>query len=225
MNCIIFSKDRAMQLQCLLSSLYENCDIFKEVVVIYKTKHYESYEILKDEFNDVKWIAQGIFKDDLLANLDPDYSCLLVDDCIIYRKVDNVDIIAALEESDIVSLRLGDDIRPRHHFEVKSSMDGNIFPNYLLWKLHSEHFNNPNELEIRFAKWCGTKTMSWFHEQKIIGIPNNRVSDTSGCHHMGGNADELNEYYLDGYRIDWKGMDLECKNVHKDEQLKLVKVC
>lgn len=217
MRAIIFSKDRACQLHCLLNSIQSNAP-WLEPVVIYKTKYYESYEILKDEFQEVEFTEQHLFKDDFLNAIKKGHNCLLVDDDIIFRPIDEVEVLSALMECDILSLRLHEGIRDKKHFTVKSSVDGNIFKSSDLRKMAKEWFSNPNQLEIKLTKHVEGLMMCWLNEAKVIGIPNNRVSGTSKCAHMGGDPNTLNEMYLEGYRIDWSDMNLDHWNVHKNEQ-------
>ena len=68
---IIFSKNRALQLDLCLRTLQLHCaDIHKisDVNVLYKADdhHKESYEILKREYPDVNFVEEVSFKQDLL---------------------------------------------------------------------------------------------------------------------------------------------------------------
>ena len=219
MRAVIFSKDRPLQLECLLRSMKEHCNIFDTVVVLYKTSMYEAYEILKMDYPEVIFRRERNFKQDFLSLIMPGYNCLLVDDDIFFRDVLKHEVYDMLTECDIGSLRLGNNIKHKKHFHVRSSVDGNIFRGDLLKKLADDRFKNPNQLEIALNKYCLDSTMAWFNEPRLIGVPNNRVSDSSGCAHMNGDISELENAFLQGFRIDYKQMNLECDNVHINEKL------
>ena len=216
MNCIIFSKDRPLQLDCLLRSIYYHCDIFEVMTVLYTTKYKESYERLNKQYYGVVFKEEKNFKEDFLNILRDNHTCIFVDDDIVFREVSPFDVSMLMDEVDIVSLRLGDNIRKKEHFDYKSSVDGNIFPTAILKKLTHEDFINPNQLESKLRKYVKDKTMGWFKESRVVGIPANRVSDTSGCSHLNITTDILHELWLKGYVIDFQIMDLEHHNVHKN---------
>lgn len=212
LKAVIFSKNRAMQLDALLSSLNQYCDIFDEVCVIYKTDHQRSYDVLIREYPDVRWVRELVFFGDLMQQIE-DYTCLLVDDDIFFRHVYAEDVRELMATSDIVSLRLGPNVRKDIHFEVLSSVDGNIFPRKVLERIKGETIKNPNDLERKLAKHCTSLSMGWYR-QSLVGIPNNRVSEGSGCDHMDGDVDILTDMFMDGWRIDRDAIDFECDNVH-----------
>ena len=220
MNAIIFSKNRAMQLDCLLRSIYEHCNIFYAVSVIYKTDFKESYQILKDNYPAVNWIEEINFADDLCLEIvvyESNYICLLVDDDIFFRDVDNISLNEMMTEVDIVSLRLGRNVTKQMHFNYKGSIDGNVYRRKFLLKLFKKGFTNPNKLESKLVQMTSDMTMGWFNESKLIGIPANKVSDSSTCSDMGISVEELDERFLKGERINYKAMNLESTNVHKNE--------
>ena len=114
---IIFSKNRALQLDLCLRTLQLHCaDIHKisDVNVLYKANghHRESYEILKREYPDVIFVEEQSFKQDLL-NIVHNKSGILfsiVDDTVFVEDFLLANIVSNLESNpDCLgfSLRLG----------------------------------------------------------------------------------------------------------------------
>ena len=113
---IIFSKNRALQLDILIKSLYNCLDDFSEldIKILYKTtsdRHKKSYETLQSEWPDIQYIEETNFKNDLLNAIDGyEYILFLVDDTIICNRFNLDEIIKILDKyNDIFgfSLRIG----------------------------------------------------------------------------------------------------------------------
>ena len=92
---IIFSKDRALQLDLTLKTIKQNFKLSDDIIAIYKTseqQHEESYEALKGEHPDVTFRKQSssLFLDimDTINSVRSDYVCFFTDDNIVYRKID-----------------------------------------------------------------------------------------------------------------------------------------
>lgn len=90
---IVFSKDRALQLDLMINSVKMNLGIHKHMAVLYtcsKIEYEKSYEILKREHPDVLFVQQGLsFYHDLLTCLyayNDKFITLFTDDNIVYRK-------------------------------------------------------------------------------------------------------------------------------------------
>ena len=89
---IIFSKNRAMQLDLLLNSLYINSkNVYNSIIVLYKVDegHSVSYETLKKQHEDIVFFEEKNFKDDLIDIIENSLSHLItfmVDDDIMYGK-------------------------------------------------------------------------------------------------------------------------------------------
>ena len=101
---IIFSKDRALQLDLALKTIKQNFKLCDDLIVIYKTseqQYEDSYEILRGEHSDVSFLEQSssIFFDIMttINEAKSDYICFFTDDNIVYRKVD-------IGENHIISL-------------------------------------------------------------------------------------------------------------------------
>ena len=115
---IIFSKNRAMQLDTCIKTLYKQCqDVDNiDVSVLYATTseaHEKSYDILVQEYPDISFIKENNFKEDLLEIIsDKTHVLFIVDDTVFIDEFYIADIIDALEYSHNeyvlgASLRLG----------------------------------------------------------------------------------------------------------------------
>jgi glycosyltransferase involved in cell wall biosynthesis len=113
---LIFSKNRAMQLEALLRSLYDNCsDSSKLNIKVLFTADTElflsQYFKLRTEFSSVDFIQQTDFKSNLLSIIDGhEYLMFLVDDNIFVREFSITKITDCLKEEPGAlgfSLRLG----------------------------------------------------------------------------------------------------------------------
>ena len=118
-KAIILSKDRPAQLHLCLEALNQNHDgVFSEVSVIYTSSSEafeDGYELTQEAFENVTWVKQRKFKDDVMEELNDD-RCRLIsfftDDDIMYRKlgINNntlYGMFEALDELSCFSLRLG----------------------------------------------------------------------------------------------------------------------
>jgi len=125
---IIFSKNRPLQLDLCLNSIYKNFpDSTNNIVIYYHSPEFESaYKQLQNSHNNVDWWKQSgsIFKDILVAvgSSQHDYICFFTDDDIVY------DVVPRIDEDlfnnpgvACVSLRMGMNIQKRKHL-------GSVFP-------------------------------------------------------------------------------------------------
>lgn len=228
---IIFSKDRAMQLDCLLRSIAYNMTVFDEIYVLVKTTTELSdlnYSNLSRRFyGGITFITERDFYVDVLelSSYGFDYFAFFVDDDIVYNKVDPIKLLDALSDDnvDILSIRLGKNAKQKH-IDYKGSLDGNIYPVDLLSKLIDCKFSNPNKLEIQLCKIARECNMTTLNEQKLISIPHNTVSDTSTCSNMGGCTTKLDIMYDNGYRIDFENMELGSNEPHQEIEYKFYNV-
>lgn len=161
-SAIIFSKNRALQLDLLLKSIYSNFKQCLDVDIIYKEteEHKKSYEKLKSEHH-LKLSAPSVFfhkqQDQpenfyqliysLISEAQSEHVVFFTDDDIVYRNISIPDI--ALESLSNLnfscfSLRLGNNIRKR---QIGKYMYDEIMPNFLMasnflmWD-HTQH--NPS---------------------------------------------------------------------------------
>jgi hypothetical protein len=145
---LIFSKDRLLQLDLLLNTLFEKCkDIYStDVKIIYKgsTKEIEDlYKQMSQEyFQQVDFIQQTNFRDDVLKSIQGyKYVLFLVDDCIFFGNFSLSSIVNMMERiQDAIgfSLRLGENINYCYSLNATQSIpnfskmrDGIIFFEWL----------------------------------------------------------------------------------------------
>lgn len=110
---IIFSKDRAMQLEALFSSIRDNAaGFFNELYVVYKAtdrKYRYSYEVIKEDYPEVNFIKEVDFQLNIESCLETRcrFTMFLTDDDIIFRPI-NRQCLTMLDSRVICfSFRLG----------------------------------------------------------------------------------------------------------------------
>ena len=114
-DCIIFSKDRPLQLHALLGSMIDCLIGCRNIHILYQSssKDYnKAYEKLGIEFNylNLQWYKEDNFRLDLfkiLKKIDSKILFFLVDDIIFIEKVNLYDFKNIDIENHIISLRLG----------------------------------------------------------------------------------------------------------------------
>lgn len=117
-ECIVFSKDRALQLHALLSSYHEKVTNPVPVHVLYhtsNTSHQKAYEDVISLFNDqqisfIKQNSKDTFREDLitlLESLQSNKVLFLVDDLIFIEDVDLDNFVKFDPDKFVPSLRLG----------------------------------------------------------------------------------------------------------------------
>lgn len=113
---IIFSKNRACQLNLLLDSLLVNSPLlFDKIHILYKAEdeYILGYEILKLKFKSINFYSENNFRRDLLKLIDDkiEATTFMVDDAVFFNQimVRKIDIIkCVVEDNFIFSLRLGE---------------------------------------------------------------------------------------------------------------------
>jgi len=91
LNCLIFSKDRACQLDLLLRSIYDNFTELKNIGILYKySDNYFKigYDKIISKYPNLNWINENNFVNDFrnyVNNIKEQYSLILVDDEVIIR--------------------------------------------------------------------------------------------------------------------------------------------
>ncbi len=243
MTRIIFSRDRAAQLDLLLRSLdhfaYQE---HTEVIWHASTPRFEQgYEMIEggtwcrehgEDFNEVLRTA---VKD---AASTITFFC---DDDIVYRPVPDYRMILDWNPNILCfSLRLGiDNHRPTPRsfplwnwtirrpndplfvleitdYRFPGSIDGHTFRKQdVIEMLGSDYIENPTQVETILAHRVSAfknrrPLMASFIEQKLVGVPVNRVSPDSGVPNgdvFPQATEMLNERFLTGQRIDLDALD------------------
>lgn len=120
-ECIVFSKDRALQIHGLLSTLREKVSPVVPIHVLYlasSSSHQKAYDDVNDIFGkrNVRFIQQKnnhSFKRDLmeiLFSLTCDMLFFLVDDILFTEQVDLNDVLKFDPDAFVLSLRMGQNL-------------------------------------------------------------------------------------------------------------------
>lgn len=118
LNLVVFSKNRAHQVHCLLESFMLNATGCQKITVIYKAdteEHEKGYSIVKQDFPQVNFVRQkssSDFKELTLKAVEFDqheYIIFAVDDIVVTRKIDFDEITKHLETCNAYAfyLRMG----------------------------------------------------------------------------------------------------------------------
>lgn len=260
---IIFSKNRACQLDLLLRSIEENLPGFNDTYILYhftNTEFARGYDLLQSRFPHYLWLPQTNFEDNtrsILNMIDPafgrgKYICFFVDDNIIYRPCQLNDSLLdslwqSIPELTCFTLRLGKNtvvqdqynnqpvvfpeeflvgningtnvlvwnwttVKVFGDFGYPFSVDGHIYKVKDILPLLDYEFDTPNAFEGRFNKdSLTTRAMACFEQSALVNNPINIVgsSNNNAGHWYGHTLEELNEKFLDNYRISF---DSICRN-------------
>ena len=217
-NCLIFSKDRAMQLDALLNSIQKNLtqdsDIFWFDILYQATSpaFLEAYTILRKQYPEFVFLRERNFEDDfrlwLRDLISDDYVMFLVDDDIFYDSIPKVEKIPW-------SFRPGD-------FDYLFALDGCVYKARVIIRLLDFRFKNPSDLEAGFFKKSGKFSFKLNRSTPcVVGVHANRVSDSPGAPFFGGadwSALRLNQMYLSGKRIDLEATlkSVEITDTHQE---------
>ncbi len=162
-SLIVFSRDRAFQLEALLSSLKVNCNIFDQITVIVKhsnndfLKGYQQIDsdILNNCDTHIRLMRQHNFKSDVLksfnipARIDgltySEYTCFMVDDLIAYTRQKIAlyieGFLECVHENTIFSLRLGSNIKHCPYIEE------NLIAYEFQWEKQTKYWTYPFSLD------------------------------------------------------------------------------
>lgn len=130
-TALIFSKDRALQLQATIESFLLHCqdEDSIDLVVLYKASnelHGGQYTELKKKFSGIDFVEESNFREQVLSAIEKcDYILFLVDDNIFVKPFSMKDITKALQrEKDAVgfSLRLGKNTNYCYPFSSKQAL-------------------------------------------------------------------------------------------------------
>lgn len=138
-TCVIFSRNRAFQLDALLKSIKRYSETTFDIIVQYSCSdlHRSSYIVLLERYKDVKFVEESNFKDTLLKQLKEiktKWMFYLVDDQAFIRHFNIIKILALKQKHNIISLRLGDNIT-NFGIEDKEFVPRFTYDNeYLMWR-------------------------------------------------------------------------------------------
>lgn len=204
-DCLVFSKDRACQLDLLLRSVQLHAgDIYSSLTVLYTASsrdHLRGYGICFAEHADVRFVLETDFERQTRQWIRAagDVISFLVDDDVFHRAAPTTEAIEQALDYAGVSLRGSD-------FDYPFSVDGNVYRNrdvQLLLARPFYSFRNPNEFE--HAGHVARERLPFQvvieAPSCLVGVPLNRVSLSSGLGHAGVHQDWLLQLYLHGRRL------------------------
>lgn len=224
---LIFSKDRPLQLDGLLTSFDLHGPELQRSVTILHTSSAPLYQlayldVAKAHRRQVFWRQSDSFEADVREWLAGQgyYVGFLCDDDVFIRGTPPVEAVRPRVDEVCFSLRLHYPGRnwhwrrtPELDYGYPFSLDGHVYRrSTILAVLDGLDFDDPTRLEAGMAARAETHAeanlIACDHLQSLVGIPANRVSATSGMPHMGIEPAELCERYLDGWRLDPNAMGL-----------------
>jgi hypothetical protein len=215
---IIFSKNRAMQLDALLRSILLHVPWlnFRDVHILHTAEpsYSQAYAELCGQWPKANWHEQRDFDVDvrlLVKTIERAQICFLVDDDLFYGEAPE----PKFEGGISFSFRLGKNItacynkpeEPLADFTYLFSLDGNVYPVGLVrsWLDSVPAFATPNHMEALVNKGAGhvyRGLVAFADQSSLVNIPHNIVTSAWKNRSMGQSAAELNRLFLDGWRVD-----------------------
>ena len=152
LSCVIFSKDRPMQLFATLESYFKFCNYPTNLIVLYKISNKKlerSYQELFDEYQNknIVFIEESNFKQDLiniLKKIQSNYIFFLVDD-IIFKSYFSFNDYFSLKYKNkyLLSLRLGKNLSYCYTKAVKQHLPifKNINKQFISWSFYNSELD------------------------------------------------------------------------------------
>lgn len=249
---IIFSKNRAMQLDALLKTIKKYAPFFTvHVLYTYENEeYYRAYEILKAEYTEVSFHKETIIKHNVqeLLSITSEYMAFLCDDDLYFSMQEPVELPSDVlcysprlglnttycyiydKEQVYTGNRRGDQLlweysEAQYDFSYPFSVDGHIFRTADMRELISSiEFTNPHHLENNLAQQVHfrKKIQASLHSS-LVGVPHNKVHQVFDFRSAGGSAAKLNQLFLEGHRIDPFSMDYtNVYSVHQELPYKII---
>lgn len=140
-TCIVFSRNRALQLEALLRSIEKYRNSSFDVIIQYScsSAHRNSYDELIEQFKSYihfTFVEEKTFSltlKEIIKSIKTHYLFFLVDDQVFVSPFDIEEILATMTKKSIFSLRLGRSITDFGIFERKLEPQYSIKGNFLEW--------------------------------------------------------------------------------------------
>ena len=230
MNIIIFSKNRACQLELLLRSMATYMPSEKVIVLYTHDPEFKAaYTKLMKMYPAIQFVLETNMKNQIIAAMKGRYTLFLVDDDVMIRKFPKKSTeFSEFKTNDrILSFNIGlgrnydYDFLKNRHVPIPEFKNGtwewqkyrhdwgfpmgiglDIYRTHdLLPVIKSINFTSIHDLERGIRGKIDKPLMIGFKKAKIINIPSNRV--TSSLHRTGNISPAfLNEKFMNGYIID-----------------------
>src|SRR5690348_13615864 len=168
---IVFSKDRACQLDALLASMRANSPQMWPPKILWKatnSSYREGYSLCIQDHPECTWVEESHFKSNLMNmfKCEPPLSAFLVDDDLFYRPLPGFSV----EQGTAYAPRLGRNCthcwnanKPQQlpkglvresltdgdlDFDCTCSLDGHVYLTREIWRMFAKaRYRNPNEIE------------------------------------------------------------------------------
>ncbi len=152
-DTLIFSKDRAMELNSLLESIQDHFNVFKKITILYRYSNdnfKKGYDKIIKKFGNmnIDWILESNFKADsikIINSFIEKYCILFVDDEWFIRTPNIEQIYETMQDNEVVgfSLRLGDNFTYAWNAGVKHVLPEFIRnANVIKWQWKKCHKNS-----------------------------------------------------------------------------------
>ncbi len=170
-NLIIFSKNRACQLELLLTSIERFApNLFDGITVLYKAldEYLVAYHKLIEMKPNIKFVRETNFRSDVLTLIDDsyDFTSFLVDDAVFYGEVTNTKEEICNEITDDVvcfSLRLGKNCCYSHpanlHYTLGPHQDFGNMMKFNFREQQAGDFSYPLSVDGHIFKTTFLKTL------------------------------------------------------------------
>lgn len=164
LEVLVFSKDRACQLDALLRSTQQFLKIDHRINVLFKASeevYFSAYQKLMNEHPSINWIEEENFREDLLNGLSPAFNenrfvMFLVDDIVFTRTYtggENLKQFTQNEDILTISLRLGSEVSFCHPRNAETKPFDFKSGNRWEWmKANSGYWNYPMSVDGNIFK-------------------------------------------------------------------------
>jgi hypothetical protein len=237
MTTIVFSKDRAMQLDAFLRSYEKHVMPLSKVYVLFAAssyRHEKAYEYAHRLFHFATFVQQTTFKDDVLRLLPKDGTVVFyVDDQVFIHPW-------FVTEKPGLSLRLGLNLTRDYAFGDRAqnlppyeavndsmiswrwadgelswryplSVDGHVFDADMLRTMIEQiEFHSPNTLESalqQFVPYFLERYGTCYRQSKVVNVPWTRVQTDYDNRYAGFSADDMLEQWEAGNQINLSQID------------------
>jgi hypothetical protein len=222
-TAIVFSRNRAMQLDALLTSMERFTPGVFEVTVSYKfdsESHRQAYLGVMRGHPKIWFQQRSILQQNVLHMLESsrEHAAMFTDDDVFYRPISE-EQMQIPEGCICFSPRLGlntDWCYPMNapqkvgelDFQYAWSIDGHVFRKHdLLEKVKSiKSYLTPNDLEAGMQDGK-SYSIAYRDCSSLVNIPHNRVQNQYQNRFAGNSFEPLNQRFLAGERIDLQAMD------------------
>jgi hypothetical protein len=161
LTTLIMSKDRPLQLQGCLESLFYHSEIEpRNITILYKESGNIYYDLLIEKYPTIRWVREKQFNEDiqLVLNESQDYLFLCCDDVIFTELFNFHECLKALEEdADLFNftMRLGKNILPLPNELTDTG-------NFLKWKWY-----NPDAVRWYYP-W--SVSVSLYRKEEVLSL-------------------------------------------------------